>query len=590
MPVLLSATRRVVSLQSDSTVTGVWSIPAGDTLTLRLNGHRLTLDGADYAEFGFQVAGMLTIEGSNADMITHSHVPLQFVRIDGGTVEVKGGLWKAQSTRKAIFVQNQGALYIYGGVFSPFGEVLRATSDTLSITGGEFRAGVKSEWLTLGAQMRSGLCGGVFERDPRNYGLAADYGYEVYAMTGQHPSYQNYYVGPAHTDTTVLPTAGYCWGDTIWFGGLAITAPGLYTDTLHNRFGGDSIVQLPVDWQCTEPMYVYHVDTVRACDSLLWDGQWLYHGGLYYYDTIPLPNWRDSVLVLNLQLGQSSITDKSVRACDTYTWRGRTLTESGEYYDSLKTVSCGCDSVFHLSLTIGQSTQIYRDTAHICVGGSYTWQGNTYSRAGVYQQVLKTSFPCDSFVELHLIIDALTMDSVPALSLHGHRMLMLDHTALAEQGYRFATDSVSWYRVVGTPDDLRYSDGRDDELVGSGDFYTGDGQPLPGDYYALIRLENPDECALPLRSVLLRAPAAAPVSSVSLSPAVAASGTPIDIHGLDANATYTIRILSSSGLLLRSVVVHDAESYVFDAAGAPGCYFVSVQSAAENVSLRYIVQ
>lgn len=585
---LVSATQRVVSLQNDTTVMGVWSIAAGDTLTLRLNGHRLTLDGdRDYVDFGFHVQGMLTIEGSNTDVIRHGHAIRQFVSIDGGTVEIKGGLWQSQISRNAIFVQNNGALHIENGVFRPDGELLKATQDTLSISGGTFYAGVTSEWFGLGPAMRTSLQGGRFERDPRASGMDADYGFEVYGMTA--PSL-NFYVGPAHTDTTVLDTVGYCWGDTIRHNGRVITAPGLYTDTLYNRCGGDSIVVLPVEWNCTEPVYVYHIDSIKACDSLQWQGKWYYRGGLYYGDTIALGNWRDSVLMLYLELDPTQMFHKSARACDMYQWRGRTLTESGDYYDTLKTVSCGCDSIFHLSLTLGHSTQIYRDTAHICVGQSYRWQGNTYSRAGVYQQVLQTAFPCDSFVELHLLIDALTLDSVPALSLHGHRMVLLDHAALTEQGYHFATDSVAWYRVVDEPDDPRYPTEGNDEWVGKGDFYTGNGQPLQGDYYALIHTENADECRLPLRTIILHAPSQQRVSSVSLSPVVATAGMPIRVSGLDANTQYNVRVLSPSGLLLHATSLHDADSYVFDAAGSPGCYFVSVQSDTEIVSLRYIVQ
>lgn len=591
VPVWLSAAQRVVSLQSDTTVVGVWSIAADDTLTLRLNGHRLTLDGTrNGADFGFHVAGMLTIEGSNTDTITHGYDIKQFVSIDGGTVEIKGGLWQSQSSRNAIFVQNNGALHIENGVFRPDGELLKATQDTLSISGGEFHAGVTNKWFTLGAQMHSALRGGVFEFDPREYGMNADYGYEVYAYVGARPSYQNYYVGPAHTDTTVLDTVGYCWGDTIWHNGRAITAPGLYADTLHNVCGGDSVIILPVEWNCTEPIHVYHTDSVKACDSLQWQGQWYYRGGTYMYDTISLGNWRDSILVLYLELEPSLIYHKSVRECDSYVWRGRTLTESGEYYDTLKTVSCGCDSIFHLSLTLGHSTQIYRDTAHICAGQSYVWQGSTYTRAGVYQQVLQTAFPCDSFVELHLMIDALTQDSVSAMSLHGHRMLMLDHAALSEQGYHFAPDSVAWYRVVGTVDDARYPAEADDERVATGDFYTGNGQPLQGDYYALIHTENMNECRLPLRSVVLHAPAVASVSMISLSPAIVHAGTTIQIDGLDPDRDYMIRIMSPSGLLLRTMSLSGSEVFGFDASGAPGCYFVVVQSAEESVSLRYIVQ
>lgn len=590
----VSATQRVVSLQNDTTITGGWTIEQGDSVTLLLNGKKLTFSGVpNYGDFGLSVRGRLAVVGQGKDTITHSRAIQQLVHVVGGELDIDGGVWDVWSAQNGLLVVDSGAVTIRKGVFLPLGELIRANRDTLAIIGGEFHSGVppfQSVWLTMGPSMHLGLRGGVYEWDPRDYGVDADYGYEVYASTGSRPSYENYYIGLAHTDTTVLDTAGYCWGDTLWHGGRPITEPGIYYDTLSNYRGGDSVVVLPVVWNCSQPVYVYSYDTIRGCDSIYMNNEWYYSNTRYNSDTIHLAPWHDSIVVKVLLVQYSSIRHRTVSACDSYLWRGRELTESGEYYDSLKTASCGCDSIYHLSLTLGRSTRTYRDTVHICVGQSYTWLGTTYTRAGVYQQVLQTSFPCDSFVELHLMIDALEQDSVSAYSLHGHRMLVLDHAALEAQGYRFATDSVAWYRVVGEPDDLRYPAEADDQLVGRGDFYTGDGQPLQGDYYALIRTQNPNECRLPLRTMVLHAPAAAAAPAVSLSPAMVTSGTPICISGLDINRDYTIRVMSPSGLLLRTAAVHGADSYVFDAQGNTGCYFVSVLSDTENVSLRYIVQ
>ena len=591
---MLSATQREVSLLNDSTISGGWTIERGDSVTLRLNGNKLTFSGtSNYGDFGLKVRGRLAVVGLGRDTITHSRAIQQLVRVEGGELDIDGGVWDVWSAKNGLLVVDSGAVTIRSGVFFPLGELIRASRDTMAIVGGEFHSGIptfQSVWMAIEPSMRLGLRGGVYEWDPRDYGLDADYGYEVFACTGARPSYRNYYIGPAHTDTTVLDTAGYCWGDTLWHGGQMITEPGTYYDTLSNYRGGDSVVVLPVQWNCAQTFYVYSYDTIRACDSIYLDDEWYYTSTCYRSDTFNLAPWRDSIAVKVVLLQNSTIRHRTVSTCDSYIWRGRELTESGEYYDTLKTALCGCDSIYHLSLTLGHSTRTYRDTVHMCVGQSYTWQGKTYTRAGVYSAVLQTAFPCDSFVELHLMIDALEQDSVLAYSLHGHRMLVLDHAALTEQGYRFATDSVVWYRVVGEMDDLRYPAETDDQVVGIGDFYTGDGQPLRGDYYALIRTENPNECRLPLRTVVLHAPAAAAAPAVSLSPAMVTSGTPICICGLDINRDYTIRIMSPSGLLLRAVSVHGADSYVFDALGNTGCYFVSVQSDTENVSLRYIVQ
>jgi hypothetical protein len=44
-------------------------------------------------------------------------------------------------------------------------------------------------------------------------------------------------------------------------------------------------------------------------------------------------------------------------------------------------------------------------TAHVCSGNSYTFNGNTYTNAGVYTDTLTSVLGCDSLTSLNLIVD-----------------------------------------------------------------------------------------------------------------------------------------------------------------------------------------
>lgn len=581
LPIWISAAARIVTLQQDTVISAGWTIASGDTVELQMAGRNICFSGSQ----GFLVSGMLSVYG-NTERIENSGSSIsELVRIAGGTLEINGATWESQNSTNGLIVQQAGALHIRGGEFLPDGELITATADTLSITDGRFEAGISAEsWLQVAPTMRVGLRGGRYVYDPRAYGLEADYGYEVYAYRYKNNPIEYYYIAAAHKDTTRLDTMRFCWeADTIWQG-QHITEAGVYYDTLHNQRGGDSLLILPVVVEeCIDSIDVVVEESLSVCDSVYWRNRWLYATGVYC-DTVAIDAYKDSLIYLDLTVYPSWREDIEKRTYIRYVWRGRELTESGEYYDSLQTVAFGCDSIYHLSLIIDQVTNIY-DTVHICAGESYSWYGEELYRDSVYMHSAG-----DVCYVLRLVIDPLLADSVPAYSLHGHRMLVLDHTSLAAQGYDFPVDSVRWYRIVGRMDDARYPETGDDEQVGQGDCYTGDGSPLVGDYYALVHVEQAERCRLPLRTVVLHQPAAAAPARIALHPAVVLAGEEVTIEGLDETQEYTIRVLSTRGAQTQIVRVKSCTNYSLKTSGMAGCYVVQVVSDNQQVSMRYIVQ
>ena len=63
-----------------------------------------------------------------------------------------------------------------------------------------------------------------------------------------------------------------------------------------------------------------------------------------YTDTLINSVGCDSIATLNLTINNSTTSSSSATTCDSYNWNGTTYTSSGIYTDTL-TNSVGCDSI-----------------------------------------------------------------------------------------------------------------------------------------------------------------------------------------------------------------------------------------------------
>jgi gliding motility-associated-like protein len=96
--------------------------------------------------------------------------------------------------------------------------------------------------------------------------------------------------------------------------------------------------------------------------------------------------------------------DLTVSACETYTNPlGGQLTQSGIYSYTLQS-SADCDSIIRLDLTINTPTSS-TTSLNICSGQlPYTWNGITFTAAGVQSTTLQSAAGCDSVATLNLIV------------------------------------------------------------------------------------------------------------------------------------------------------------------------------------------
>ncbi|HRG88324.1 MAG TPA: T9SS type A sorting domain-containing protein, partial [Chitinophagales bacterium] len=112
----------------------------------------------------------------------------------------------------------------------------------------------------------------------------------------------------------------------------------------------------------------------------------------------------DSVITLTLTVlaPVTSSVSQSICAGTSYDFNGEVLTQAGTYYDTLSNVQ-GCDSIVALTLAVlAPVTSSYTD--NICAGGTYDFNGETLTQAGVYYDTLVSAQSCDSIVTLNLLL------------------------------------------------------------------------------------------------------------------------------------------------------------------------------------------
>lgn len=239
-------------------------------------------------------------------------------------------------------------------------------------------------------------------------------------FTESVPNYENNLVTTAGCDSSMKLslTIGHnnTGGETLfacdsltWTDGVTYTES---TDTPIHHFtniqGCDSAVTLNLTIANTVHILV---DTA-VCDLFVWNDMML-TGDTMMGDTVTRPGMCDSITLLVLDVGYSSIVDTIVMACDSFTWYGTTYTSTTNTPIRQLTNAQGCDSTVALNLTVNYSSAI--DTAVISCD-SFLWHGITYTNSTdplIHQSTNMQG--CDSTETLHLTVNhSSTGDTVAA--------------------------------------------------------------------------------------------------------------------------------------------------------------------------------
>jgi hypothetical protein len=200
----------------------------------------------------------------------------------------------------------------------------------------------------------------------------------------------------------IANTLAICEGENVTVGTNTYTTSGTYTDLLQSVSGCDSLITTVLT---VNPVYSI-TNQITICEGeSISVGSNTYLSSGTYTDVLQTISGCDSLIVTELLVNPIYSINNPQTICSggSYTINGNTYTEAGTYTDIMQTVS-GCDSTVITELTVVNSFDI-TNTFAICEGESVTVGTNTYTTAGTYTDLLQSTLGCDSLVTTVLTVN-----------------------------------------------------------------------------------------------------------------------------------------------------------------------------------------
>jgi len=196
-------------------------------------------------------------------------------------------------------------------------------------------------------------------------------------------------------------TASVCQGGFYTVGGQSFSTAGQHQATVQAANGCDSVITLNLSLNPISSGTINQA--ICQGGSYTFFGQTLSNAGVYS-QTVQNIAGCDSIVNLNLTMNPvlSSVQNVAICPGSSHTFFGQTLTNSGNYSQSLQN-PVGCDSIVYLNLSIKPTTASTIAYA-MCQGLNYNFNGQTISTQGTFTAILVGSNGCDSVVTLLMTI------------------------------------------------------------------------------------------------------------------------------------------------------------------------------------------
>ena len=139
-----------------------------------------------------------------------------------------------------------------------------------------------------------------------------------------------------------------------------------------------------------------------------WNGK-TYTAAGTYNDTLISAAGCDSIATLVLSVNPIVTSTTNTTICSNqlpYSWNGNTYTAAGTYNDTLSSAA-GCDSIATLVLAVNPIVTSTTNTTICSNQLPYSWNGNVYTAAGTYNDTLTSAAGCDSIATLVLTVNAI---------------------------------------------------------------------------------------------------------------------------------------------------------------------------------------
>jgi hypothetical protein len=189
-----------------------------------------------------------------------------------------------------------------------------------------------------------------------------------------------------------------CPGDSVFIHGVSFKSDTFITDTLTSYRGCDSIIYRYIFAQY--PRAPATQGNICAGHSTFTFRGKTYSLPGHYEDTVAAPNGCKLIYPLDVTSASPYLFITYSQFCPggTYTFHGKQYNKAGIYYDTAR-AAVGCDSVFVLSL-YQAIPQIYKSVS-LCNGQTYTFNNHTYTKTGYYRDTLYSGV-CDTLVNIYV--------------------------------------------------------------------------------------------------------------------------------------------------------------------------------------------
>lgn len=186
-----------------------------------------------------------------------------------------------------------------------------------------------------------------------------------------------------------------CEGTTYAIGNSLYHTTGLYTDTIVNYFGCDSVINTNLT---VLPNSVFSQNILLCYGDSIIVGDNTYHQTGVFLDTIGSVNGCDSIITTNLTVfnTHSIVNLQDICEGDSYNVGSSSYTMQGNYIDTLVSID-GCDSIINTDLMVHPVYNI-NQFIDICDGDFLQIGQNIYDSTGIYYDTLNNSMQCDSII------------------------------------------------------------------------------------------------------------------------------------------------------------------------------------------------
>ena len=224
-----------------------------------------------------------------------------------------------------------------------------------------------------------------------------------------------------------------CSNTSYTVGNSTYNTSGLYSDTLTNYFGCDSIVNTNL---IVNQSYDINSNDTICNGQILIVGSSQYNQSGVYTDILSTNFGCDSIITTNLMVLPTSSFMQSLSFCsgDSVIVGSNTYTQTGFYTDIFISAN-GCDSTITTDLTVFASSSV-SNYQEICNGETYWIRGNSYSTSGNYTDIFTSVNGCDSIVNTSLTVYPTPVINNNYLICEGDFVIIGNNTYTLEGDYR----------------------------------------------------------------------------------------------------------------------------------------------------------